>query len=180
MIADRQGRSFESITDDDLHHLVAIARGALEDLCRRKPRWTPYQARVIAIALCQGAACHLLDGQTGIKDFDVWLFFAEVPGLPFPHRWRPRRDFSPSRFGHTPGFRGLGRRVDVLGRSLPVPTDANAIQTLRAYFEHRRTVSARAAQKSSDCALSNPLLAHRRLARLRPARNRLLAGLVKS
>jgi hypothetical protein len=39
-----------------------------------------------------GAACHYLDGWTGAKDFDVWIFFAETPGQRFPYRWHPRYD----------------------------------------------------------------------------------------
>ncbi|MCS6773752.1 MAG: hypothetical protein RMM31_11125 [Anaerolineae bacterium] len=156
---DRAGeRSFEPITDEDLHRLVAIARAALEDLCQRKLRWAPYRARILAIALCQGAACHHLDGRTGIKDFDVWFFFAEVPGNPFPHRWRPRRDFGASRFGHTPGFRGVGRRVDVLGRSLPVPVDADPVATLQDYFASGRTASARALRQKAAILLYPPEL----------------------
>lgn len=136
-----------------MQRLVAIAFAALADLCRRKPRWAPYQTRVVALALCQGAACHYLDGRTGIKDFDVWFFFAEVPNCPFPHRWRLQRDFGVSRFGHTPGFRGVGRRVDVLGRSLPIPPEADAVETLRAYFETGRTVSARKLREKAAIVL---------------------------
>jgi len=84
--------------------------------------------------LCQGAACHYLDGRTGVKDFDVWLFFAEIPGQRFPYRWHSRYDFGPSRFGRTPGFWGLGRRVDVLGRSLEISPGEDPARALSGYL----------------------------------------------
>ena len=44
----------------------------------RLPRAAP------CVALGQGAARHYLDGQTGVKDFDVWTFFAAAPTRPYP------------------------------------------------------------------------------------------------
>lgn len=128
-------RSLEPIAGEDLARLAEIAREALGDLIQRKPRWAPYRDRLLAIALCQGAACHYRDRRTGVKDFDVWLFFAEIPGQRFPYRWRACWDFGPSRFGRTPGFWGVGRRVDILGRSLRVPQDADPAETIREYLQ---------------------------------------------
>ena len=135
-------RSFEPIRREDLARLAEIARGALEDFIRRRPRWAPYRERLVAIALCQGAACHYLDGRTGVKDFDVWLFFSEIPGQPFPYRWHSRYDFGPSRFGRTPGFWGPGRRVDVLGRSLQISPGEDPARAISGYLEAGRTETA--------------------------------------
>jgi hypothetical protein len=54
--------------------------------------------------------------------FDVWSFYAALGDGPFPYRWRGTADFGPSRFGRYPGDPPsyVGRRVDLLGRSLPV------------------------------------------------------------
>src|ERR1700727_1064079 len=54
-------------------------------------------------ALYQGAALHYLDGKNGVKDFDVWSFYAALGDGPFPYRWRGTADFGPSRFGRYPG-----------------------------------------------------------------------------
>ena len=37
--------------------------------------------QIIAVALCQGAALHYVNGSNGIKDLDVWTFYAERPAL---------------------------------------------------------------------------------------------------
>jgi hypothetical protein len=31
---------------------------------------------LVCVALCQGAALHFVDGENGVKDFDVWTFYA--------------------------------------------------------------------------------------------------------
>jgi len=64
---------------------------------------------------------------------------------PFPARWRGTRDFGPSKFGRYPGdpARYSGRRVDFLGRSLPVRPDADLAAVLRSYLAGRRTRSAK-------------------------------------
>jgi hypothetical protein len=46
-----------------------------------------------------GAALHYLDARTGIKDFDVWSFYAARSDRPFPYRWRGTADYGPSKFG---------------------------------------------------------------------------------
>ncbi len=45
-----------------------------------------YRHRLFAIALCQEAALHYLDGQNGGKDLDFWRFFKANPKRPFPYR----------------------------------------------------------------------------------------------
>ena len=73
------------------------------------------QARVPGAV--SGAALHYLDGTNGVKDFDVWSFYAERGDGPFPYRWRGTADYGPSKFGRypddPPSF--TGRRVDCSG-----------------------------------------------------------------
>jgi hypothetical protein len=86
---------------------------------------------------------------TGIKDFDVWSFFSDVPGQRFPaDRRNVHVDYGPSRFGTWPGeepqFRHFkGRRVDLLMRGLPVSQDADPSDAVRAWLAEARTKSAR-------------------------------------
>jgi hypothetical protein len=99
----------------------------------------------IAIALCQGAALHYIDKKNGVKDFDVWCFFRANPRRPFPYRRNASADFGDPKFGKSPDWEHyIGRRVDLLGRSLLVSTTEAPADALRNYLSAGRTVSARA------------------------------------
>jgi hypothetical protein len=89
---------------------------------------------------------HYVNGRNGVKDFDVWSFYAQHDDGPFPARWRGTRDFGPSKFGRYSGDppRYAGRRVDLLGRSLPAATGTDPAQAIRDYLAAGRTYSARA------------------------------------
>jgi hypothetical protein len=138
------GRSFETITATDLQRLTAIAVADLEDRYARFPRWRKlYADRVLATALCQGAALHLIDGTTGVQDFDVWTFYARHPDAPFPPRWRTVHDFGDSKFGQspdTPEF--VGRRIDCWARSVDATTGEEPVAAIRRYLSQRRSPSA--------------------------------------
>jgi hypothetical protein len=105
-----------------------------------------YAGRLLCRALCQGAALHYLDGENGVKDLDVWSFYAARSDGPFPYRWRGIADYGPSRFGRYPGDPSalVGRRVDLFGRSLPAPPGADPAAVIRAYLSAARTKSAKA------------------------------------
>jgi hypothetical protein len=138
-------RSYERLTPDDLARLAAIASDDRDARFARRPRWRPYAERVLCVALCQGAALHYVDGGNGVKDFDVYTFYAEHPTGPFPVRWRTAVDFGPSRFGRHPGDQKSfsGRRVDLIGRSLAVPPDADPVEAVQRYLVAGRTETAR-------------------------------------
>ncbi len=80
-----------------------------------------------------------------MQDFDVWGFFAAIPGRAFPCRRRGARDFGPSKFGRNPddgeGFKG--RRVDVIGRSIAMAENETSIASAQRYLREKRTMSAR-------------------------------------
>jgi hypothetical protein len=152
-VPSRRGRSYERIELADLRHLGEIAAEDRDFFYRKHPE---YRDRLVCVALCQGAAKHFVDMEAGaerpngVKDFDVWSFFAAIPGQQFPAAIRHRHfDFGPSRFGAEPAqpakFSHIkGRRVDVFLRDLPVGLDADPVEALRGYLERRRTDSARA------------------------------------
>ena len=95
-------RSYERITIDDLKVLRDLALKDLRDFFRRCSRYKLYDDSLILIALCQGAALHYINGNMGIKDFDVWSFFAEVPLVRFPHRRWIIMDSGLAKFGVHP------------------------------------------------------------------------------
>ena len=97
-------RSLARIERSDLLRLAALAAEAEAGLFARHPRGAGrYAGRLLCRALCQGAALHYLDGTNGVKDFDVWSFYAALGDGPFPYRWRGTADFGPSKFGRYPG-----------------------------------------------------------------------------
>lgn len=136
----------------DLQHLGRVAAIDRERFYQKRPE---YRDRLLCVALCQGAAKHFVDMQNdspdpnGVKDFDVWSFFAAIPGERFPaDRRNVGVDFGPSKFGQREGethprFRHfVGRNVDLLMRSLPVPMSAEPTAALREYLREARTKSA--------------------------------------
>jgi hypothetical protein len=87
---------------------------------------------------------HFVDGRTGVKDFDVWTFYAEHPEGPYPVRWRTVADFGVSRFGRTASSPELlGRRVDLFGRSLPEAPGSDPDAAVTRYLGRSRSPSAR-------------------------------------
>ena len=149
------GRSYERITLEDLTRLAEIARLDREGLFMRKPRYRVLENQLVCVALCQGAAQHFIDGESGVKDFDVWTFYAELPGHPaFPWRRRASRGFGDPRFGRPtdkPSF--VGRYVDLLGRSIEVGAETDPAVLLRGYLSEGRTGSARALARKAAVLL---------------------------
>jgi hypothetical protein len=97
-------RSSAEIGLADLLRLGALAAEAEAELFARNPRGSGrYADRLLGRALCQGAAVHYVNKKNGVKDFDVWSFYAQLDDWPFPPRWRGMRDFGPSKFGRYPG-----------------------------------------------------------------------------
>jgi hypothetical protein len=87
---------------------------------------------------------HFVDGRTGVKDFDVWTFYAEHAEGVYPVRWRTVADFGESRFGRTATAPELrGRRVDLFGRSLPEAPGADPAAAVTRYLERGGSSSAK-------------------------------------
>lgn len=138
-------RSYERVTHDDLAKLAGAAARDREARFARRPRWRPYAERILCVALCQGAALHYVDRENGVKDFDIYTFYAEHSVGPFPARWLTHADFGPSPHGRHPDDEPSykGRRIDLIGRSLKVSTDVDPIEAARAYLHRPRTKTAR-------------------------------------
>jgi hypothetical protein len=145
----RSKRSKVPLNKRHLARLSKIAAADQESFYARRPE---YQSRLIAVVLAQGAALHYLDHSNGVKDLDVWSFFAlPVEQTRFPEDQRKKHvDFGPSDLGRqrydlklakSPRQKALmarwsnehvGRRVDLMMRGLPCdPQDdpADAIRT---------------------------------------------------
>jgi hypothetical protein len=161
-MATHQRRSLARIDRNDLLRLAELAADVEAGLFARHPQGAGrYAGRLVCRALCQGAALHYLDGTNGVKDFDVWSFYAERGDGPFPYRWRGTADYGQSKFGRypddPPSF--TGRRVDLLGRSLDVPLDAEPAKVLRDYLQRGPALRKNWRQKrsSSSTPSSSPV-----------------------
>lgn len=145
------GRSLEPLTLADLRRLGELAARDRQDLFARKPETGRlYADRLFAVALCQGGALHFIDGKNGIKDLDVWSFYRVNPVRQFPPRRRATADFGDPKFGtsdDSPNF--VGRRVDLIGRSIEAPDFSDPIAVLRTYLRSRKTPSALALSKKA-------------------------------
>jgi len=157
-------RSFEKIEKSDLSRLFDLARQCLDEMLMRNETGRFYSSDHALIAcLCQGAARHFVHGDHGVHDWDVVFFFRTNPAWKFPPRWRGNRDFGPSRFGVNPddGLEYSGRRVDVLGRDIPVSSGMSADQAVVAFLRQGRTASSREWARRPLIALSPPdMLGH--------------------
>jgi hypothetical protein len=153
-------RSLVRIARGDLTRLSALAAADRRDLFKRKPETGRlYANQLFAVALCQGAALHYVDGKNGIKDLDVWSFYVEHPRRPFPYRRRETVDFGDPKFGKTsdrPEF--LGRRVDLIGRSIRGVARADPVESLRRYLRSGATTSARFLAQKAVVLLDPPPL----------------------
>jgi len=137
-------RSFERLSLDDLRRLAELALTDLRGLYARRPETASlYADRLIALCLCQGAAEHFVHPGRGIKDLDVWAFYREHPARAFPYRRRGIVDFGRSKLGRHPNDKGFaGRRVDVIGRSIPTQNGENRIEAIRDWLRGQHSESA--------------------------------------
>jgi hypothetical protein len=124
-------RSRARLADRDLDWLLELEQRERERLYRDSEIWAAHRRRLLCVCLGQGSALHLIDGRTGIKDFDLWTFFARRDDLPrrsvdSAFRIGRHRDFGHSRFGartdthfreRFPRFEG--RNVDIFGVAIP-------------------------------------------------------------
>jgi hypothetical protein len=151
MHGEATARSREPLTLAHLRRLSAIAEADREMFYRAQPA---YRGRHLATVLAQGAALHWVDRTTGVKDLDVWSFFAQPPGVTsFPANQRKRHvDFGPSELGrqaydlddprlsshdrrrYAGWSRFTRRRVDLMMRGLPCAPDIEPAAAIRDWL----------------------------------------------
>ncbi len=128
-------RSYERITTKDLKRITDIALRRLGSVFSHAHVAALYRDRLLLLALCQGGAQHYVDRKNGLKDIDVWAFFREGPSKPFPYRTVWRADLGPSHLGRHPSDRTYtGRRIDIIGRSIPWHQGEPADHAVRAWL----------------------------------------------
>jgi hypothetical protein len=148
----RTNRSKQPLTKRHLARLSKIADSDHESLYLRRPE---YRDRLVAVVLAQGAGLHYLDRRNGVKDLDVWSFFALPDGeTRFPEDkrslhvdfgasdlGRQRYDFSKARSAREVALwtkwhsEHLGRRVDLMIRGLRCAPEADPAEAVRAWLD---------------------------------------------
>lgn len=140
-----EGRSYEAIKDRDLDRLAQIALADRTHFFARHAEWASlYADRHFATALCQGGALHYVYGEAGIQDFDVYSFYASHPLKEWYAKRRKIEDFGDPKFGQSldkPKF--IGRRVDLLGRSIDRNVHESSSCAIRRWLLAGRTETAR-------------------------------------
>ena len=138
----QSARSYAPFTDEHLRRLVSIAEADQKSFFQRNSHLAVYGRRRLLVALCQGGALHYLDCKkdaektNGVKDLDVYSFYADDPKIPWPYRRHGVSDFGESEFGYHPNKRPhfVGRHVDLMGRALPVEPDSDPVGAVRTWL----------------------------------------------
>lgn len=147
-------RSTAPLTHEHLRRLAEIAETDREGLFSRKPHLAVYRRRILLTALCQGAALHYVNGINGVKDLDVYTFYAKDPRVDYPYRRIGTGDFGESELGRHPDDHGfVGRRVDLLGRTLKVEPSADPVAAVRSYLREAHTATAKELAKKAVVAV---------------------------
>jgi hypothetical protein len=152
----RTPRTRARLSKAHLGRLGAIADAQHAELTRSPDdggNLSDWADRRVAVVLAQGAALHYLypDGQPapivgrgGVKDLDVWTFYAAIPDRPLrTGRYEVCRDFGPSALGrnlYLDSSSGAsikwnqfsGRRVDLLARDLHVELESSSDEVIAA------------------------------------------------
>ncbi|MFH2064747.1 MAG: hypothetical protein ABIK15_06090 [Pseudomonadota bacterium] len=151
-------RSLETIKRKDLKELYGGSKKRLQEyfISGKGKKWENLYdiEKPLAVALCQGAAMHYHDKKNGIKDFDVWFFYPfNKKHLPYRTYWN--WDYTNPKFGHHPTISGyIGRKVDVLVRSIRNFTVDDPIKTIHQFLQFENTTSAKELSKKSVVMLS--------------------------
>ena len=82
--ANDPSRANDFFVRSDLLRLREIAARDREEFFERNRKYDDLRNHVVAVVLCQGAALHFVDGRNGIKDTDVWTFYAPHSSFEIP------------------------------------------------------------------------------------------------
>ena len=140
-------RSIKPITMMDLRRLGDIALRDLKTFFRHHPR--RHIATKTDCSLWRSAReppCTSWTARMESRTSTSGVFLELDPAKPFPYRRHATADFGSPKFGKSPNWEHfVGRRVDLLGRSLKVSSQTSPADVLRAYLSSSvKTASARA------------------------------------
>ena len=127
----------EPVTEEELRSLKNLATDEEQAFFNRNSHLIPlYQDRLIAVALCQGAALQFLGRGYGVNDFDLHFFYAQNPAKRRLSRAVKRAIFDVGKFRQVP--------VDFVRTVVPgMKPDATAlVEHLREFLQSKPTANA--------------------------------------
>jgi len=149
----QESRSLVPIARSDLARLAKLATTDRSKFIANNPRRNALVGAYRCTALCQGAALHFLDGKNGVKDFDVWSFYAGTSRT-FPPRRLASVDYGLPKFGRSSDRPDvIGRRVDLLGRGLAFPAAGGTSDLVAAVYEYLERGETATARRLSEKAV---------------------------
>ena len=122
----------------ELQSLAALAKSEEDRFFKDNSHLVrPYGGRLIAVALCQGAALHYLGRGRGVKDFDVHFFYSQNPRKPRLSRTVKRIFATVGSFKNFP--------VDFVRTVVPshsIPNGGTTVQKLQSFLHRKPTDNA--------------------------------------
>jgi hypothetical protein len=134
----------------ELKALVKLAHVEEKAFFTRNPRLIrPYRSRLLAVALCQGAALQRIGCDKGVKDFDVHFFYEQNSRKPLLSRTVKRIFATVGAFHDVPV--DFIRTIVPLSPTRPKPSAAERIKT---FLQERPTSNARFLSQKAVVGLS--------------------------
>jgi hypothetical protein len=130
----------QQVGEVELRGLAALAQQEESDFFVRNPHLSePYRDRLIAAALCQGAALQFVGRGYGVADFDIHFFYRQNPSKPRLSRGVKRITANVGNFEHAP--------IDFVRTLVPVwlcsSREGDAETLLRAFLGQKPTSNAK-------------------------------------
>jgi hypothetical protein len=129
----------QQVTLAELRDLATLAQREESDFFARNPHLSElYRNRLIAVALCQGAALQFVGRGYGVADFDVHFFYNQNPSKPRLSRAVKRLTADVGNFEHAP--------IDFVRTVVPSllcgSHDNDAQTLLRGFLQQKPTANA--------------------------------------
>ena len=130
----------QEVTTVELRDLATLARQEESEFFVRNPHLSePYRDRLIAAALCQGAALQFMGCGYGVADFDIHFFYRQNPSKPRLCRAVKRITANVGNFKHAP----IDFVRTVVPSSLCGSYEGDAEPLLRAFLHQKPTSNAK-------------------------------------
>lgn len=139
------------VGNTELQSLVRLASEEERAFFKRNPHLVrPYQKRLLAVALCQGAALQYNGDGYGVNDFDIHFFYLQNPSKPRLSRAVKRIFANVGSFADVP--------VDFIRTVVPDSGTKSIVERLSSFLRQQPTANAKyLSRKAVVLILPKPL-----------------------